>query len=180
MPMRIPPPSPYDHLPAVASFSLTSINFSDGAALPRAQMSGIFGAGGEDASPQLSWSGQPEATQSFAVTCLDLDAPTGVGFWHWLLTDIPADVTELALGAGSADGAGLPAGARHWRNDAGLAQYLGSAPPEGDGEHRYLFAVNALSVPRLEVPDDVMPGMLGFNIVATTIGRGVITGTTKR
>src|ERR1700733_6997180 len=102
---------PYADLPQVGSFSVTSSDLTDGGQLAQPQISGIFGAGGEDVSPQLSWSGFPEATQSFVVTCYDPDAPTASGFWHWAVADIPAAVTELAAGAGTPGSAELPAAA---------------------------------------------------------------------
>ncbi|MUM31738.1 YbhB/YbcL family Raf kinase inhibitor-like protein, partial [Mycobacterium sp. CBMA361] len=95
--------SPYDNLPQLPTFTLTSTSLSDGGALGNAQVSGIFGAGGEDVSPQLSWSGFPPETRSFAVTVYDPDAPTASGFWHWAVANLPADVTELAADAGNGD-----------------------------------------------------------------------------
>lgn len=167
------PPSPYDFLPQVASFTVTSNDVADGQPLPRAQVSGIMGAGGEDVSPHLSWSGFPEGTRSFAVTCFDPDAPTASGFWHWSVANIPVDVTELAAGAG--DGSGLPEAAVTLRNDAGGHRYVGAAPPAGHGPHRYFFVVHAVDVPRLEVDESASPAFLGFNLFSHSLGRAMVT-----
>src|SRR5580692_12055306 len=112
------PPNPYDFLPEVPSFTVTSTDVADGQKMSMPQVSGVFGAGGEDVSPQLAWSGFPEQTKSFAVTCYDPDAPTASGFWHWAIANIPASVTELETGAGSPD-ATLPDGAVALAGDAG-------------------------------------------------------------
>jgi Raf kinase inhibitor-like YbhB/YbcL family protein len=173
-------PLPYDYLPQVASFTLTSTDVADGQKMPKAQASGIFGAGGEDLSPQLSWSGQPPGTKSFVVTCFDPDAPTGSGFWHWVAFDIPASVTELPAGAGAQDGSGLPAGAKHVRNDAGLPGFLGAGPPPGHGPHRYVFAVHALDVEHLPVDENVTPAIVGFNMSGHTLGRAVLSPVYER
>ncbi|WP_306367310.1 YbhB/YbcL family Raf kinase inhibitor-like protein [Nocardiopsis sp. CC223A] len=169
------PPSPYDFLPPVAPFTVTSTDVADGRLLSRAQVSGIMGAGGEDVSPQLSWSGAPEGTQSFAVTCFDPDAPTASGFWHWAVANIPADVTELPAGAGSGEAGALPAGAVTLRNDAGGHRYIGAAPPAGHGPHRYFFVVHAVNVPELAVDASASPAFLGFNLFSHSIGRAIIT-----
>src|SRR5213592_4355783 len=124
------------------ALQLTSANFKDGDYLGNDHVLSAaygFGCAGGNLSPHLSWSGAPAGTQSFAVTCFDPDAPTGSGFWHWVVFDIPATVTELPRGAGSGDMPGLPAGAKHARNDTGAPGYLGAAPPPGHGEHRYVF-----------------------------------------
>ena len=166
--------NPYDRLPQVASFELTSEDVRDGQELPREQVSGIFGAGGEDISPQLAWSGFPESTRSFAVTCYDPDAPTGSGFWHWAVVDIPRAVTALSRGVGDAGGEQLPGQAFHLRNDAGTAGYIGAAPPPGHGRHRYYFVVHAVDVESLGVGDDATPAFLGFNLFSHTLGRAMI------
>ncbi|ODR24902.1 YbhB/YbcL family Raf kinase inhibitor-like protein, partial [Mycolicibacterium porcinum] len=123
--------SPYDNLPKLPTFTLTSESVTDGQPLANDQVSGIMGAGGSDVSPQLSWSGFPAETKSFAVTVYDPDAPTASGFWHWAVADLPATVTELPAGAG--DGSDLPGGAVTLANDAGLKRYIGAAPPAGHG-----------------------------------------------
>jgi Raf kinase inhibitor-like YbhB/YbcL family protein len=169
------PPDPYAGLPQLPSFQLTSSSVSDGQPLTNAQVSGIMGAGGDDVSPQLSWSGFPEETKSFAVTVYDPDAPTLSGFWHWAVANLPADVTELAEGAG--DGSDLPGGALTLRNDAGQRRYIGAAPPAGHGPHRYYITVAAVDVEKLDLPDDATPAFLGFNLFQHAIARAVIHGT---
>ncbi len=166
--------NPYAQLPEVASFELTSDDVRDGEQLSQPQVSGIFGAGGEDVSPQLAWSGFPASTRSFAVTCYDPEAPTASGFWHWAVVDIPANVTELPRGAGDEDGAQLPAGAFQLRNDGGIARYIGAAPPAGHGRHHYYFVVHAVDVETLGVPHEATPAYLGFNLFSHTVGRAMI------
>jgi Raf kinase inhibitor-like YbhB/YbcL family protein len=163
--------NPYDELPAVARFEVTSTDAADGETLNTPQVSGIFGAGGEDVSPQLSWSGAPEGTQSYAVTVYDPDAPTASGFWHWAVFNIPADVTELPSGA---SGSGLPEGAVELRNDGGTMGYIGAAPPPGHGPHHYHVVVHAVDVPTLDVPADASSAFLGFNLFSHTLGRAMI------
>jgi Raf kinase inhibitor-like YbhB/YbcL family protein len=156
-------------------FTLTSADITDGAPLKMAQVSGIMGAGGEDVSPQLSWSGFPEGTRSFAVTIFDPDAPTASGFWHWAVANLPATVTELPAGAG--DGSELPGEALTLVNDAGMRRYVGAAPPAGHGHHRYFVAVHALDVDKLDLSEDASPAYLGFNLFMHAIARAVIHGT---
>jgi Raf kinase inhibitor-like YbhB/YbcL family protein len=171
------PPNPYDFLPQVPTFSVSSADSSDGATLASPQVSGIMGAGGEDRSPQLTWSGFPEGTKSFAVTVYDPDAPTASGFWHWVVTNIPASVTELPAGAGDKDGPNLPAGAVQHRNDAGFPGYIGAAPPSGHGPHRYYFVVHALDVEDLGVPAEASPAFVGFNLFGHTLARATLVAT---
>ncbi len=169
--------NPYEELPAVASFEVTSSDVVDGQPLLKAQVSGQMGAGGSDISPQLTWSGFPADTKSFAVTVYDPDAPTASGFWHWSVFDIPVTTTSLASGAGDPSGAGLPAGAVQLRNDAGLVGYIGAAPPAGHGAHHYYIAVHAVGVERLALPDGATPAYLGFNLFMHSLARAVIVGT---
>ncbi|MFE3172079.1 YbhB/YbcL family Raf kinase inhibitor-like protein [Amycolatopsis sp. NPDC059090] len=168
------PPNPYDYLPSVPSFTLRSTDIADGETLAQPQLSGIFGAGGEDRSPQLAWEGFPEGTRSFAVTVYDPDAPTASGFWHWAVFNLPASVTSLEGGAGDAAGSGLPSGAVTLKGDGGVKQYLGAAPPPGHGPHRYFFVVHALDVETLEIPEDATPAFLGFNLFGHTLGRATL------
>jgi Raf kinase inhibitor-like YbhB/YbcL family protein len=138
-----------------------------------------FGCAGGNKSPHLKWSGAPDGTKSFAITCYDPDAPTGSGFWHWLVVNIPATVNELAEGAGSASGK-LPAGALQTRTDFGAPGYGGPCPPQGDHPHRYLFTVFAVEVDRLNVTADTSAAVVGFNLHFDTGARAEIMGLYKR
>lgn len=170
-------PLPYDFLPPVPSFTLESTDVADGQQMSDAQVFDGWGMTGQNISPQLSWRGAPAETRSFAVTCYDPDAPTGSGFWHMVLLDVPGSVTELATGAVSGDLRGLPAGAFCVRNDYGVKAFGGAAPPKGDPPHRYVFAVHALDVEDLasqDVDSNVSPAVAGFNVAAHTIARAVL------
>ena len=168
------PNSPFARLNDVPRFELTSTDVAEGQRLPQAQASGLMGVdGGEDVSPQLSWSGFPEETKAFAVTCYDPDAPTGSGFWHWTVADIPGTVTSLPADAGNPEAGLMPEGAVTVRNDAGDRRFVGAAPPEGHGAHRYFFIVHALSEP-LGVDENATPAFVGFNIFFKSIGRAWI------
>jgi Raf kinase inhibitor-like YbhB/YbcL family protein len=150
------------------TFTLTSQDLADGGTLPDAQVQ----ARG-NTSPHLAWSGAPEGTKSFAITCYDPDAPTGSGFWHWTVANIPADVTELAEGA-SPDG--LPRGAVEGRTDFGEPGFGGAAPPPGHGPHRYIFTVFAVDVERLDVTPENSGAVFGFNLHFHTLAKASITG----
>lgn len=173
------PPSPYEFLPPVPSFRVASDDITDGSRLSDAQAFDDWGVGGQNRSPHLAWSGFPSETRSFALTCFDPDAPTGSGFWHWLLFNLPVRVVELSSNAGASDGG--PFGAIHGRNDFGNHRYDGSAPPPGDGLHRYMFVVHALAVNELEGVDrDSSAAFIGFNLTSTALARGHITAEYER
>jgi Raf kinase inhibitor-like YbhB/YbcL family protein len=164
-------PDPYDLLPATGSFTVTSESVTGGQPLPQAQ---VFE--GRNTSPQLGWSGFPEETKSFVVTCFDPDAPTPSGFWHWLAVDIPRSVTSLAAGAGESD-ASLPEGAFHTRNDFGNHKFDGAAPPQGDQVHRYYFVVHAVDQAKLGVDESASAAFVSFNLVFHTLARAIIVPT---
>lgn len=178
-PWENPMITPYDTLPAVPEFTVTSKDIADGAPLPPAHYAAMSGAAGaEDRSPQLAWSGFPAATRSFVVTMYDPDAPTPSGFWHWAVADLTADVTFLDAGAGAAEDSELPDNAFHVANDLRITAYVGAAPPPGTGRHRYYIAVNALDLPSvaaLGVTAESTPAALSFSILQHTIARAVIT-----
>jgi Raf kinase inhibitor-like YbhB/YbcL family protein len=162
-------PNPYDLLPPVPSFTVTSSDVTEGQPLKDDQV-----AAKGNTSPQLSWTGAPEGTKSFVVTCFDPDAPTPSGFWHWVLVDLPADVSSLETGAAAGD---LPGGAFHVRNDGGEHGFMGAAPPEGDMPHRYFLVVHAVGEERLGVDRDASPAVVSFNLAFKTLGRAILHGT---
>ncbi|MGR2752494.1 YbhB/YbcL family Raf kinase inhibitor-like protein [Agromyces arachidis] len=172
---------PYDalqRLRPVGSFQVGSSDFDDGGPLARPQWS--HAAGGVDRSPQLSWSGFPDRTRGFAVTCLDPDAPSGSGWWHWAVLNLPVETTSLEAGVGETGAAPLPDGSMVLRNEDGVRGYGGAAPPRGTGQHRYVFVVHALDVPSLDLDPDATPAVLGLRCFGHALARGILVGTANR
>ena len=156
---------------------LSSSSIAEGAQLDQAFVFAGFGCSGDNQSPQLTWSGAPQGAKSFAITAYDPDAPTGSGWWHWNVVNIPAAVTSVELNA-SASGK-MPAGAREIRNDFGAAGFGGACPPPGE-VHRYIFTVHALSVDRLDLPENPSNALTGFMVRANTIESARITAVYSR
>lgn len=166
---------PYSGMREVEEFQLTSTDIQDGEPLPAEIYASD--AGGGNRSPQLSWSGFPEQTQGFVITCFDPDAPTGSGFWHWAVANIPASVTDLAAGAGDPASGLLPEGAITMPNEMRDPAFTGAAPPEGTGVHHYWFVVHALDVPHIDIDPEATPAVLGFMMRDAVLARAVIVAT---
>ncbi|MDJ0323335.1 YbhB/YbcL family Raf kinase inhibitor-like protein [Cryobacterium sp. PH31-AA6] len=168
-------PDPLARFGEVPLFGLASTDMTAGRPLAPAQYG--VGSGGANTSPQLSWSGFPAETRSFAVTAYDPDAPTGSGFWHWAVFNLPVTVTRLPAGVGAAGGHLLPAGAVTLPNEEGQRSFIGAGPPAGTGTHRYQFIVHAVDRPRLDVGPGSTPAVLGFTLHFHTLARGILEAT---
>lgn len=158
-----------------AAMKLTSPTIKPNSQLPTKQVYNGFGCTGDNISPLLKWSGAPKGTKSFAVTVYDPDAPTGSGWWHWVVYNIPATATELPEGAGDASGSKLPQGAVQGRTDYGTHGFGGACPPKGDKAHRYIFTVHALKMEKLDLPADATAAMVGFMIKSNQLGSASFT-----
>jgi Raf kinase inhibitor-like YbhB/YbcL family protein len=158
-----------------AGFKLSSPEIKANGTIPKRFEFNGFGCSGENKSPALKWSGAPKGTKSFAVTVYDPDAPTGSGWWHWMVIDIPADVNELAADAGEVNSTTLPKGAVQNRIDYGFAGWGGTCPPKGDKPHRYIFTVFALKTDKLDVPADATAALTGYMIRGNALGKASFT-----
>lgn len=165
------PPLPYDLMPELPSFSLTSPDLREGG-----RVAERFTAVHDNISPALEWSGFPPETRSFTLSCFDPDAPTPAGWWHWAVADLAPGVTSLPEGAGESD-LRLDGAAFHVRNDAGTHAWFGPYPPAGDGEHRYVFAVHALDVDTLGLDDEATATAVAFHTSLHAIARALLTVT---
>lgn len=165
--VRAPEPAQHGNTIGVSSQSIR-----EGALIDRKHV--FTGCGGKNESPQLSWTGAPKETKSYAITCFDPDAPTGSGYWHWIAFDIPASVTSLDAGAANDDS---PAGGKSGRNDFGLTAYAGPCPPKGDGDHRYIFTVHALDVASITGASKETSGAsIVFMMRGHVLATGALTG----
>ncbi len=159
---------------SAAGFALTSPVLTEGGTV---KMENVFkGCGGGDISPALNWTAAPSGTKSFAVTLFDPDAPTGSGFWHWSIFDIPATATGLEKNAGNPQAHLAPAGSVQVRNDYGTIGYGGPCPPKGDKPHHYVFTVFAVDEAQLPPKPDASPAVVGFNLHFHTIAKATLTG----
>jgi Raf kinase inhibitor-like YbhB/YbcL family protein len=160
-----------------AKFRLSSADIKANGAIANKFVFQGFGCKGDNVSPALSWSGAPQGTQSFALLVHDPDAPTGgAGWWHWVVYDIPPSATSIAQGAGSANGAGLPTGAKQGVTDFGAPGWGGPCPPEGGGTHHYHFTLHALKVAQLEIPAGATAALIGYMVNANSLGKATFTG----
>ena len=157
-------------------FRLASPDITDGATIADQHAFNGFGCAGGNISPAFSWSGAPAATKSFALTCYDPDAPTGSGFWHWVVFNIPAGATGLPRGAGDPKSPAAPKGAVQGRTDYGVSGYGGPCPPPGDKPHRYQFTVFAVDVDKLDVDAQSSAAVVGFNLHFHTLAKATLTG----
>lgn len=151
--------------------TVTSSSFSEGQTIGHDFV--FTGCGGKNQSPQLTWSGTPSGTKSFAITCFDPDAPTGSGYWHWLAFDIPASVASVNAGAGTN---APPAGGKGGTSDFGMPSYGGPCPPKGDAPHRYIFTVYALDIDSLGGDDSTTGATMIFKMRGHVLAKGSITG----
>jgi hypothetical protein len=157
-------------------FALTSPDINPKKGIPNVHVFNGFGCAGDNLSPALVWTEPPAGTRSLALTVYDPDAPTGSGWWHWVMIDIPADARELPRGAGDPAGDKAPKGSVQMRTDFGKPGWGGPCPPKGDKPHRYIFTIHALKADKLDVPPDATAALVGFMINANRLGKASFTG----
>ncbi|MBE0618848.1 MAG: YbhB/YbcL family Raf kinase inhibitor-like protein [Proteobacteria bacterium] len=161
-------------------FQLTSPQLRDGGNIADEQVFNGFGCTGGNVSPELAWTSPPAGTQSLAVTVYDPDAPTGSGWWHWVIFNIPAGTSGLAKNAGDPKSGLAPAGSVQSRTDFGAPGYGGPCPPAGDAPHHYIFTVYALKTPKLDLDSQASGAMVGFFLKGNSLGEASLTGLYER
>ena len=162
------------------AFELTSTDIKANSTLTQAQVFNGFGCTGQNISPALQWKNAPKGTKSFAVTVYDPDAPTGSGWWHWVVYNLPATTNSLATGVGIENSTTLPEGTQQGRTDFGSYSFGGACPPKGHGKHRYIFSVYALNTEKIEVPHDASPALIGYMINANKLAKATFTAKYSR
>lgn len=153
-----------------ATFRLVSPDLVPGQAIGAAQVFNGFGCTGGNVSPALSWRNAPAGTKSFALMVHDPDAPTGSGWWHWVVWNLPANLQSLPARAGDPAAKLLPPGVVQGNTDFGTPGYGGPCPPPGDKPHRYYFRLHALKVDKLDLPANATAAFVGFNVNANSLG----------
>ena len=164
---------------SASAIELSSKDIQEGHFMAKTFEFSGFGCAGGNKSPDLQWKNLPAGTKSIAITAYDPDAPTGAGWWHWLVVDIPVDVNGLVQGAGSAGGK-MPPSSRSFSNDYGIKDFGGACPPQGHGMHRYQFTVWALPEAKLAVPDNATAATVGYMLNANALGEKTLTATYAR
>lgn len=162
------------------AFELSSPDIGDGQPLSKIQEYSGFGCTGDNRAPALNWRDAPPGTQSFAITVYDPDAPTGSGWWHWLLFNLPASTMSLPAASGQPGGPGLPGTSVQSVTDYGTPGFGGACPPAGDPPHRYVFTVHALKVAGLDLDASAMPALVGYMLNANSLGKASLTATYTR
>ena len=157
------------------NFTIESPDVKPARTIPEVHVFNGFGCVGANLSPALSWRHPPKGTRSFAVTAYDPDAPTGSGWWHWVVFNLPAETRELAAGAGDPAADKMPAGAVQSRTDFGKSGWGGPCPPQGDRPHRYVITVHALKVDKIELDENAPAAMVCFMINANRLAKASIT-----
>jgi Raf kinase inhibitor-like YbhB/YbcL family protein len=161
---------------AAGALTLTSPDIKPNATIADEQIFNSFGCSGKNISPALNWSGAPKGTKSFAINIYDPDAPTGSGFWHWVVFNIPADATSLPKGAGDPKGSGMPTGVVQSRTDYGTPGYGGPCPPKGDKPHHYNISIFALDIDKIDADANTSAAVVGFNLHFHTLAKATLTG----
>ena len=157
------------------AFEISSPAVGKNGIIPDKYTANAFGCSGGNVSLPLEWKNVPKEAKSLTLTMYDPDAPTGSGFWHWEVANMPPSTTELAEGAGEAGNAKLPKGAIQARNDAGTAAYFGPCPPKGDKPHRYIFTIFAVKTDKLDVDANASGAVVGFNLHFNTLSKASVT-----
>lgn len=165
---------------ASEQFTLSSPDLKEGEMIPNKHIFNDFGCSGDNISPALTWKNAPKGTKSFALTVYDPDAPTGSGWWHWVVFNIPASTTRIDANSGIAANsafpvAQLPEGVIESLTDFGQPGYGGACPPQGDPKHRYIFTLHALDIENIDLPANSMPALVGFSMNGHRLGKAEFT-----